>query len=211
VCAFPGSHFAKYWLHNGMLQVNGEKMSKSLGNFFTLRDLLARAPAEAIRLLILRTHYRALLDFSETALAEARQEMDRFYRALERTPAPAGNSVPEPVLAALADDLNTPAAIAALRVLADDAMAGDSGAAAGLRAGAAMLGLLQLTPETWFRGDGDDAVEAAIAERLAARKARDFARADAIRKDLLEQGIILEDSASGTKWRRAGSADGAKT
>jgi cysteinyl-tRNA synthetase len=211
VCAFPGSHFARYWLHNGMLQVNGEKMSKSLGNFFTLRDVLARAPAEAIRLLILRTHYRALLDFTETGLAEARLEMDRFYRALERTPAATGAATPDAVLTALADDLNTPAAIAALRVLADAAMGGDSGAAAGLRAGAAMLGLLRLTPEKWFRGAGDDAVESAISERLSARKARDFARADAIRKDLLEQGIILEDSATGTTWRRINTADSLKS
>jgi cysteinyl-tRNA synthetase len=211
VCAFPGSHFAKYWLHNGMLQVNGEKMSKSLGNFFTLRDILARAPAEAVRLLILRTHYRALLDFTETALAESRQEMDRFYRALEHTPAPPTNAIPEPILAALADDLNTPSAIAALRVLADAAMAGDSGAAAGLRAGASMLGLLQLSPEKWFRGTGDAAVEAAIAERLSARKSRDFAKADAIRNELLEQGVVLEDSASGTTWRWKSTADIAKT
>jgi cysteinyl-tRNA synthetase len=200
-CAFPGSHFAKYWLHNGMLQVNGEKMSKSLGNFFTLRDVLANAPAEAIRLLILRTHYRALLDFSESGLAEARQEMDRFYRALDRTkPAPA--AVPETVLAALCDDLNTPAAIAALRVLADAAMAGDQDAASGLLAGGAVLGILQADPKTWFHGAGDEGIEAAVAERIAARKARDFARADAIRRDLSERGIVLEDSAAGTTWRR---------
>jgi cysteinyl-tRNA synthetase len=213
VCAFPGSHFANVWLHNGMLQVNGEKMSKSLGNFFTLRDLLARAPAEAVRLLLLRTQYRALLDFTEAGLAEARHELDRFYRALERSPADPGAAVPDTVMAALADDLNTPGAIAALRVLADAAMAGDATAASGLRAGGALLGILQQDPITWFQGsDGvanlsehliaRDEVDAAIAERSAARQSRDFARADEIRKDLAARGIVLEDSASGTTWRR---------
>ncbi len=201
-CAFPGSHFAKYWLHNGMLQVNGEKMSKSLGNFFTLRDVLKKAPAEAIRLLILRTQYRALLDFSDAGLSEARQEMDRFYRALERTPPAPDAAIPQTVLAALCDDLNTPAAIAALRALADLAMAGDREAASALRAAGALLGILQADPKTWFRGGGGEDIEAAIAERLAARKARDFARADAIRRDLAERGVILEDSAAGTTWRR---------
>jgi cysteinyl-tRNA synthetase len=203
LCAFPGSGFARVWLHNGMLQVNGAKMSKSLGNFFTLRDVLARAPAEAVRLLVLRTHYRALLDFSDAGLAEAKQELDRFYRALERTPAGPAADIPPPVLAALCDDLNTPAAIAAMRALADAAMAGDAAAAAGLRAAGGLLGLLQGDPAMWFQGGADDAVEAAIAERLAARRARDFGRADAIRRDLAEQGVLLEDSAAGTTWRRA--------
>jgi cysteinyl-tRNA synthetase len=202
LCAFPHSHFASVWLHNGMLQVNGEKMSKSLGNFFTLRDVLARAPAEAIRLLILRTHYRALLDFSDAGLAEARREMDRFYRALERSP-PAGLAeIPQSVLLALCDDANTPGAIAAMRPLADAALAGDAHAAAGLRAAGNLLGLLQQSPEQWFRGDADAAIETAIEARLAARRSRDFARADAIRADLLAQGIVLEDNAGGTIWRR---------
>jgi cysteinyl-tRNA synthetase len=202
-CAFPGSHFAKYWLHNGMLQVGGEKMSKSLGNFFTLRDVLARAPAEAVRLLILRTHYRGVLDFSESGLTEARQELDRLYRALERNwPMPEG-SMPAPFLMAMGDDLNTPQAITIMRQLADSALAGDAAAAADLRACGALLGILQKTPEEWFRGDGDSQIDAAIAERLAARTSRDFARADAIRADLAARGILLEDSASGTTWRRA--------
>ncbi len=203
LCAFPGAHFARIWLHNGMLQVNGEKMSKSLGNFFTLRDVLARAPAEAIRLLILRTQYRALLDFTDAALAEARQEIDRFYRALERTP-PAGQGTPPAAfMDALCDDLNTPGAIAVLRTLADAALAGDAGAAADLEASGALLGILQQSPGAWFRGGMDADVEAAIEERLAARRARDFARADAIRAELGARGVVLEDSAAGTTWRRA--------
>ncbi len=202
-CAFPGSGFAQVWLHNGMLQVNGTKMSKSLGNFFTLREVLARAPAEAVRLLILRTQYRAPLDFSDAGLAEARHELDRFYRALDRTPPVTQACVPDTVLGALCDDLNTPGAIAAMRVLADAAMAGDAVASSGLRAAGGLLGLLQDAPSAWFQGGSDAAIEAAIAERLAARAARDFARADAIRRDLAEQGVVLEDSAAGTTWRRA--------
>ena len=201
LCAFPGSRFARMWVHNGMLVINGEKMSKSAGNFVTIRDVLAKVPAEAARLLLLKTHYRSLLDFSDTALAEARRELDRFYRALERSPAAAAADVPAAVLNALCDDLNTPLAIAEMHALADRAMAGDITAAAGLRATGGLLGLLQAP--NWFRGDGDNtAIDTAIAERIAARKAKDFARADAIRKDLESQGIMLEDSAQGTIWRR---------
>ncbi len=214
VCAFPGSHFARYWMHNGMLLVNGEKMSKSLGNFFTLRDVLAKAPAEAIRLLLLRTHYRAELDFTDVGLAEAQRELNRLYRALERHPdMPPAAEIPEPVLAALCDDLNTPLAIAALHGLADAAMAGNAVAAAGLRAGGAVLGLLGASPSTWFQGGVDDAtaIEAAIGARRDARQARDFARADAIRAELAERGIMLEDRPGGTTWRRVNLAAGAAT
>ena len=207
VCAFPGSHFARYWMHNGMLVVNGEKMSKSLGNFTTLRDALKKAPGEAIRLLLLRTHYRSTADFNDAALAEAKRELDRFYRALARYPAvDGGTDVPGPVMEALCDDLNTPLALSAMHALADAALAGDFDAARGLRAAGAVMGLLSLSPDLWFRGDGADAaaIEAAIAERLAARKARDFARADAIRAELAGRGILLEDGPAGTTWRRAG-------
>jgi cysteinyl-tRNA synthetase len=202
-CAFPGSGFARTWLHNGMLQVNGEKMSKSLGNFFTIRDVLARAPGEAIRLLLLRGQYRGALDFTDTALSEARRELDRFYRALERQPGPVADAIPPAVLAALCDDLNTPLALSAMHALADAALAGDAGAAADLRAAGEVLGLLQTSPSAWFQGGTDDTaeIEQAIADRLAARKARDFARADAIRAGLAARGIVLEDGPTGTTWR----------
>ena len=215
LCAFPHGGFARVWLHNGMLLVNGEKMSKSLGNFRTVRDVLALAPGEAIRLLLLKTHYRAALDFTEAGLAEARREMDRFYRALDAAPAspaapevPEVPEVPEPVLAALCDDLNTPAALAAMHVLADAALAGDAAAACGLRAAGAVLGLLGADPAAWFHGGADDtaAIEAAIAERLAARRGRDFAHADAIRAALAHDGILLEDGPAGTTWRRMPTA-----
>ena len=206
VCAFPGSRFARYWVHNGMLVVNGEKMSKSLGNFTFLRDVLAKFPGEAVRYLLLRSHYRSLLDFNDAALMESRRELDRFYRALEKYPDVGGAEAPDAVMEALCDDLNTPLALSAMHALADRAIAGDFEAARGLRAAGGMLGLLQADPAAWFRGGTDDAeeIEAAIGERLAARKARDFARADAIRAELAAKGIVLEDGPHGTTWRRTG-------
>ena len=217
LCAFPGSRFARLWMHNGMLRIGGEKMSKSLRNFFTVHQVLERWPGEVIRLLLIRGHYRAPIEYSEALLGEARKELDRFYRALMRTPAPAAGALPRGVLTALCDDLNTPQAIAEMHVLADRAMAGDAVASAGLRAAGNLLGIVQWDPETWFkavpgdpvrgqdgveRSHSDSQIDAAIAERLAARNSRDFAMADAIRKDLEGQGILLEDGPQGTTWRR---------
>ncbi|HQT68392.1 MAG: cysteine--tRNA ligase [Rhodospirillales bacterium 20-60-12] len=209
-CAFPGSGFARVWLHNRMLNVNGEKMSKSLGNFIILRDLLAKAPAEAIRLLLIRSHYRSVLDFSDAALRDAKAELDRFYRALAAHPAAqAAASPPAGVLSALCDDLNTPAAIAALRALADAALAGDAQAASDMKAAGLLLGIFNHTEAEWFQGGQDHAgqdrqrIDAMIEERRAARAAKNFARADELRKILDAEGIIVEDSAIGTSWRRA--------
>ena len=205
LCCFPQGKFANYWVHNAMLLVEGEKMSKSLGNFLTIRDVLAQAPAEALRLLLLGAHYRSTLNYTVAGLQDARKTLDRFYRALAAGPVPQA-SVPQAVLAALADDLNTPLAIAELHVLAGQALAGDRASAGALKAGAGMLGLLQEDPEVWFKGEAseeDAAIDALIAERLAAKKARDFAKADALRDQLQAQGIVLEDTKEGTNWRRA--------
>ena len=214
-CAHHGKPFVKVWLHNGFLSVNGEKMSKSLGNFFTVRDLLAKAPGEAIRLCLLSAHYRAPLDWTDDALSQARQVLDRLYGALRQVgPGAVASTIPMAVRAALEDDINTPKAIAELHELAGrlnkasgtecDSLAAD------LRAGGQVLGLLQADPETWFKwqpeagaGLTDAAIEALIAGRNDAKKARNFAEADRIRDELKANGVALEDTPGGTKWRRS--------
>ncbi len=207
-CAHDGAAFANYWMHNGHVTVGGEKMSKSLGNFLTVNDLLAEQPGEAIRLTLLSAHYRQPLDFTKDLVAESRRILDRWYRAMGDVDAAA--DLPEAVEAALCDDLNTPKAIAEMHRLADQAMAGDSAAASSLKAVGEVLGLLQATPEAWFRGQGGDddlsaeAIEALIEQRRQARQDKDFATSDRIRDKLAEQGIILEDGAGGTAWRRGG-------
>ena len=201
--AYPGSEFARLWLHNAMLQVDGQKMSKSLGNFTTVRDVLARWPGEALRLALMRAHYRSVLNFTDDAVADSKRELDRFYRALERTGAPPPGDLPASTREALFDDLNTPEAIATLHTLADRALLGDAGAGAGLRAAGNIIGLLTDDPQAWFQGGADTSwIDRLIGERLEARRARDFARADAIRRELAAGGITLEDNQTGTTWRR---------
>jgi cysteinyl-tRNA synthetase len=198
--AFGHAIMAKYWMHNGFLNISGEKMSKSLGNFFTVHELLDQYPAEAIRLLLLSAHYRQPLDFTHDGLQQAKATLDRWYGALRGRDAAPANSVPQVVEDALSDDLNTPLAISAIHQLDDPAS---------LRAGGQALGLLQQDAEAWFRwtpagasGPSDAEIEAAIANRQAARKAKDFKESDRIRDELKAKGVILEDGPTGTTWKR---------
>jgi len=211
VCAHAGRPFVHYWLHNGFLTDDGAKMSKSLGNIRTVRELLGEAPGEAIRLALLSTHYRDPLDWTNDRLLQARQGLDRFYRALLALHIPSEAS-PVPsvaVVAALEDDLNTPLAIVHLHDLAgaihrstDDHERGRLRAA--LIAGAQLMGLLDHDPEEWMRPIFEKRsaeINERIAERSQARRERRFTDADRIRSELAADGIILEDGPDGTTWR----------
>jgi cysteinyl-tRNA synthetase len=212
-CAHGGEVFARYWLHNGMLTFDGAKMSKSVGNVSLVHDLLDQHPPEALRYALLSAHYRQPLDWSDNLIEQSVRTLDRLYGTLrDLADVPVTQPiVPVAVEAALCDDLNTPAALAELSRLAAEARKASGPLAratlkAELLGGAELLGLLQQDPAAWFsRGsaEGDDArIQALVDERNTAKAARDFGRADAIRKQLAEEGVLLEDTAQGVRWRR---------
>ena len=215
-CCAYGGDFVRYWMHNAFIDMDGEKMSKSLGNVRTVRELLARFPGEVLRFALLSAHYRSALNFSGELLTSARGTLDTFYGALRRhadvEPA-ALNVTDSRVLLALLDDMNTPEAIAALHAAASTLNKSDdpeeiAAAKAELTVGGRLLGILDADPEAWFtdavgeEGPTADEIDALIEERIAAKANRDFDRADQIRDDLEARGVLLEDGPDGTQWRR---------
>ncbi|MEQ8805492.1 MAG: cysteine--tRNA ligase [Rhodospirillales bacterium] len=213
-CAHGTDVMASVWMHNGYLMAEGEKMSKSLGNFYTVHDLLQEFPGEAIRLALLKTHYRQPLDFTKDGIREAKAELDGFYGVLRGVSITDSDDAPTALIDALCDDLNTPLSISQLHNLAAAANKADGAdkpaAALALKSAGTVLGLLQQDPEAWFKwqpparsgGLADAEIDALIAERVAARQTKDFARADEIRGILTAEGIAVEDSAEGATWRR---------
>ncbi|WP_411888283.1 cysteine--tRNA ligase [Hydrocarboniphaga effusa] len=215
-CAHGGAVYARFWLHNGFVNVNHEKMSKSLGNVLLVRQLLETLPGEVIRLVLLTGHYRQPLDWTDDVAADARKKLDRVYGALrdlgDIEPA-AGVTAPQGFIDALEDDLNTPMALAELFELvraANKAESADEKARlkAQLLDAGSLLGLLQQSPQDWFSAATSESelsaerIEQLIADRAAARKAKNFSESDRIRNELAEQGVLIEDGAQGTRWRR---------
>ena len=222
VCAHDGEPFSRYWMHVGFVNVDKEKMSKSLGNVLLVRDLLAEAPGEAIRLALLSAHYRSPVDWTSDTLDQFAHTLDRLYGALRdlqdvETGDPSDDDLPGEFVAALEDDLDTPRALAILFDLRRSARrTSDPGERAIIKkkllACAGMLGIGQRDPDDWLLerfGQVDDIeeIERLVAERDEARHARDFAKADRIRDALVTRGIVLEDGAGGTRWRVGAAAE----
>ena len=215
-CAHDGAPFARYWLHNGFLSIDHEKMSKSLGNVVLVHDLLETIPGEVVRLALLSAHYRQPLDWSEETIESARKKLDRLYGALRGIDVPAAlrreTGPAAAFIDALEDDLNTPMAMSELFGLARELNRSEEPArrqviAAQILACGDLLGVLQSDPESWFARDADGQISATeiaalLAERDAARAARNFDIADAIREQLAADGVQIEDGPAGTTWRR---------
>jgi cysteinyl-tRNA synthetase len=203
-CAHGTDKMAQVWMHNGYLQVEGQKMSKSLGNFITIHDLLSEWPGEAIRLAMLTTHYRQPFNWTEDGVREAKRTLDHWYQLTED--AEPGCALYADVLQALGDDLNTPKALTAMHQLRSEAARGEKGAAASLKACGQFMGLLNKTAQEWADWRpvsvkiDERQVEKLIDDRLQARATKDFAEADRIRDELASMGVALKDGPEGTTW-----------